>query len=189
MLGYYDVFPEKQSTDLRTVFVADDGTEDSFPPGIYLFTEYYCNVLSCDCQRLLVKCLYLLDKKSIPEEVASFNFTWNENLELPQLELLGVVDNPFLDPLHYQASYAAELMEFWHDMYCKDVPYANRLKSHYEELRTKTGVRTENVVFFLNDFVDSAARRTESSVSESPVDRNRRYKALRKSHSKRSKYK
>ena len=181
MLGYYDVFPDKQSTDLRVAFFKDDGLPSSLPFGTYLFTEYYCNNLACDCQRLLIKCLYLSDEKPKPEEVASFSYTWNENPEPGWAELIGDIDNPFLDPLHFQTEYAAELMEFWHDMFCNDERYANRLKLHYFELREKFGDRAEKLEFIRRDAIDSAA-----PLWESPMDRNRRYKALRKSQSKRS---
>ena len=46
-----------------------------------------------------------------------------------------------LDPLHQQASYAEELLDFWMEMFENDEDYAARIKRHYEELRAEIGSR------------------------------------------------
>ena len=50
--------------------------------------------------------------------------------------------NPFLDPLHRQAPYASELLDFWSTMIKRDKAYASRLERHYDEIRAEIG-RTE----------------------------------------------
>lgn len=181
LLGYYDVFPDKASTDLRVAYFTEDMPESPILSGAYVFTEYYCNDLACDCQRLLIKCLYHPNENSKPEEVATFSYTWDESLAKPWAEILGDVDNPFFDPLHFQAPCAAELMDFWHDMFCRDQRYANRLKSHYFELREKFGVQAEMPMLVRPD--------AAQPNWESPMDRKRRYQALHKSQTKRPKHK
>ena len=47
--------------------------------------------------------------------------------------------NPFLDPLHRQAPYASELLDFWIAMIKHDKAYASRLERHYDEIRAEIG--------------------------------------------------
>jgi len=55
MLGYFDVFPDKSRTELRTATFQDGTADDPLPNGTFIFTEYFCTDLKCDCQRVLVK--------------------------------------------------------------------------------------------------------------------------------------
>ena len=134
MLGYFDVFPEQRETELRTAYLPD-GDDLPFPAGTYLFTEYYCSDALCDCQRLLVKVFHVSEPESVPEEVATISYSWNEAPDDSWKDIISDVSNPFLDPFHRQAEYADELLDFWYDMVCRDRNYANRLMKHYAELR------------------------------------------------------
>ena len=134
MLGYFDVCPERSETELRTAYFPD-GDDLPFPAGTYVFTEYYCSDLSCDCQRLLVKVFHVSEPESVPEEVATISYTWNEAPDDSWKGIISDVSNPLLDQFHRQARYATELMGFWYDMVCHDHNYADRLKKHYAELR------------------------------------------------------
>lgn len=134
MLGYFDVFPEKRETELRTATFPDDDL--NFPRGTYVFTEYYCPDPDCDCNRLLVKVFHVASPNGRPAEVATISYTWDKN---SWADILSDTNNPFLDPFHYQAPFARDLMEFWHDMTTRDTAYANRLKRHYVELRGQHG--------------------------------------------------
>ncbi len=145
MLGYFDVFPERCETELRTAYFPD-GDDQTFPAGMYVFTEYYCSDLSCDCQRLLVKVLHNPSPESVPEEVATISYTWNESPDESWEFVISDVSNPFLDPFHRQAGYANELMDFWYHMVRHDHRYAERLKKHYAELRRFHGQSSEPVV-------------------------------------------
>ncbi|MCA9182135.1 MAG: hypothetical protein KDA51_11800 [Planctomycetales bacterium] len=138
MLGYFDVFPEKCETEIRTAHFSADASLP-FPHGTYVFAEFYCVDLSCDCQRLLVKALYVKTPQSKPKEVATFSYSWNDAPDDSWANIIGETTNPFLDPLHRQAAYADELMGFWYDMLCRDHEYAERLRKHYAELRRERG--------------------------------------------------
>lgn len=136
MLNYFDYFPEKTQTELRTIHFIDDRRNDSIPLGSYVFTEFYCTDLECDCQRLLVKVLRFKSARDQPEDVATISYTWNEALDDAWSFLLEEdISNPFLDPFHRQADYAMDLLELWHVMVQRDEAYAERLKRHYTELR------------------------------------------------------
>ena len=69
--------------------------------------------------------------------------------------------NPFLDPFHKQASYADELLEFWSDMVENDSAYAQRLESHYRELREKRGTSERQATAFDPSAFDVPMNREE----------------------------
>jgi hypothetical protein len=54
--------------------------------------------------------------------------------------------NPFLDPLHPQARYAPDLLEFWMSMIDSGSAYLERIKRHYDELRAVYGCRAQEPV-------------------------------------------
>ena len=175
MLGYFDVFPEKCDTELRTTYFPD-GDDLALPAGTYVFTEYYCSDLSCDCQRLLVKVFHVSKPESVPEEVATISYTWNEVPDESWKDIIGEVTNPFLDPFHRQAGFANELMDFWYDMVCHDHRYAERLKKHYAELRRIHGQSAQPMVH-----EEIPGPRRDTAIA----DRKRRSRALQKLQKKR----
>jgi hypothetical protein len=137
--GYFDVFPEKCETELRTATFAAGGADNPLPAGTFLFTEFYCTDLGCNCQRVIVKVLHLRSQDATPKDVAAISYGWNpsddETWERVNLDM----PNPFLDPFHRQASYASELLDFWKTMIECDKAYASRLERHYDEIREKIG--------------------------------------------------
>lgn len=138
MLAYFDLFPEKCATELRTVQFAEDETLP-FPPGLYVFTEFFCSDLSCDCRRVLIRALHVPQPEVKPKEVATISYCWHDSPDVLWKDVIGDSPNPFLDPFHRQASYADQLMEFWHDMFTRDANYAARVQQHYAELRRAHG--------------------------------------------------
>ncbi|TVQ04917.1 MAG: hypothetical protein EA381_00020 [Planctomycetaceae bacterium] len=147
MIPYFEKFPEKRSTELRTTRFLEGNENASIPCGTYVFTEYYCGDLTCNCQRVLIKVLRVADPEYWPEEVATappkeiatISFTWSDELDEGWEDILEDVDNPFLDPFHFQDRCAEAMMDFWYDMYQNDSDYADRLQRHYWELRHLSG--------------------------------------------------
>ncbi len=136
MLGYFEYFKEKISTELRTTtFLNGDNSPDSIPDGKFVFTEYFCTDPACNCERVLVKVLCYKSDDARPEDVATFGYTWNESNDELWTPLATEVPNPYLDPLHPQVRYANALLSFWSDMVKHDQNYSNRLQRHYRELR------------------------------------------------------
>lgn len=143
MLGYFDTFPNKTRTELRTATFANGNADDSLPGGTFIFTEYFCTDPKCDCQRVLVKVFHARSEDTRPDEVATISYSWN----LSGDDLWGTVNsgmpNPFLDPLHQQAPYASELLDFWSTMIEHDKVYASRIQRHYDEIRAEIGQTAE----------------------------------------------
>ena len=56
MLGYFDIFPERMRTELRTAAFENGNADDPLPGGTFIFTEYFCaditlaKVCHCECR-------------------------------------------------------------------------------------------------------------------------------------------
>ena len=142
MQAYFDVFPEKRTTELRTAIFANDNADDPLPAGTFIFTEYFCTDLRCDCQRVLVKVFHARSEDALPDEVATISYSWNPSTDETWDRINLDMPNPFLDPFHRRAPYASELLDFWRAMIQRDIAYASRLERHYDEIRAEIG-RTE----------------------------------------------
>ena len=144
MLGYFDVFPDKMLTEVRTASFPDAAADDPLHGATFIFTEYFCTDLKCDCQRVLVRVLRAESEDARPEEVASINYSWKPKGDGLWAKLNLGLPNPFLDPLHRQVSYATELLDFWRSMIGYDKAYASRIRRHYDEIRAEIGQTAEH---------------------------------------------
>ena len=79
MQGYFDVFPEKRTTELRTAIFADGNADDPLPDGTFIFTEYFCTDPRCNCQRVLVKVFHARSEGAPPYEVATISYSWKSS--------------------------------------------------------------------------------------------------------------
>ncbi|MBI2481209.1 MAG: hypothetical protein HYV60_21985 [Planctomycetia bacterium] len=144
LLGYFDVFPDKTRTELRTAkLTGDSGMRDVLVGGTFIFTEYFCTDTACHCQRVLVKVFRAASESARPEEVATISYSWNPDSDTIWSEVNSEVPNPHLDPLHRQAPYAEDLLDFWMAMIERDKAYALRLQRHYDEIRAEVGAPAE----------------------------------------------
>jgi hypothetical protein len=143
MLGYFDVFPDKTRTELRTATFENGNADDPLPGGTFVFTEFFCTDPKCDCQRVLVKVFRAESEDARAEEVATISYCWNPDSDDIWSAINSETSNPFLDPFHRQASYASELLDFWTTMIERDKVYALRVQRHYNEIRAEIGQTTE----------------------------------------------
>lgn len=160
VIGYFEAFPHKAQTELRTVTIPEN--VHGIPAGVYLFTEYFCTDLNCNCQRVIIK---VLNPKSEsdrnPREVATISYTWSPGDDEVWRKTNSEFANPFLDPFHRQAPFADELLEFWSDMVARDRSYAQRLTAHYLELREKKGKSERRATAFDPSAFDAPLNREE----------------------------
>lgn len=160
VIGYFEAFPRKTKTELRTAILPEGG--ETIPVGAFLFMEYFCTDLSCNCERVIIKVLHAKSESDQhPREVATISYTWNSGADEVWRMTNEEFANPFLDPFHTQSSYAAELLEFWADMVVRDKAYAERLKSHYRELREKHGKSERHATEFDPSVFDIPLNREE----------------------------
>ena len=139
---YFDHFPEKADTELRICVMFG---RDSIPDSGYIFFEFFCTNLDCDCDRVLIKVIQIDPHSTQKREVATFGYTWktvpdelSKAIELSE-EIDGKLPNPYLDPLHQQSAFAQDLMDVWEQMLQNDEAYAQRIIRHYGELRASHG--------------------------------------------------
>jgi hypothetical protein len=160
VIGYFEAFPKKSQTELRNaVFMEGLG---KIPPGVFVFKEYFCTDLSCNCERVLIKVLYLRSESDLrPREVATISYTWSRGTDEVWRKTNAEFSNPFLDPFHHQSRYAQELLEFWSDMVETDGAYAQRLQAHYRELRQKLGKSERHATAFDPSAFDAPMNREE----------------------------
>jgi len=160
VIAYFEAFPQKTPTELRNVTFPEGC--GSIPAGVFLFMEYFCTDLSCNCERVIIKVLHLRSKSDQrPREVATISYTWSPGADETWRKTNPEFSNPFLDPFHRQASCAQELLEFWSDMVERDNVYAQRLKTHYRELREKRGKSERHAPAFDPSAFDVPANREE----------------------------
>ena len=143
MQGYFDIFPDKTRTELRTATFENGNADDPLPGGVFVFAEYFCTDPKCDCQRVLVKVIRAESEGAHADEVATISYSWNPNNDDVWRNVNSDVSNPFLDPLHRQAPYASELLDFWMTMIECDKDYASRIQRHYDEIRAEIGQTAE----------------------------------------------
>jgi hypothetical protein len=180
MINYFNIFPEKSQTELRTITIFGNPNGDDLPDGTYIFTEYFCTDLNCNCNRVLIKVLQdKLDNEDV-EEVATISYSWAEDHDSAS-NFDRELENPFLDPFHFQAHYAETLMEMWYDQLQSDHNYKARLRRHYEELREECGEYEESDAFTSIRQSRRDRKRKKSPrqmVAISKADRKSRAKAL-----------
>jgi len=140
MLGYFDIFPDKAKTELRSAILSPSRMGDVDPlDGTYIFTEYFCTDLDCDCKQVLVKVFRVEPNDDPPEDVATISHCWGPHSDSTWALLNSALPSPFLDPFHPQALYASQLLDFWSHMVKRDKAYASRLRRHYGEIRAEAG--------------------------------------------------
>lgn len=139
LASYFDTFPDKSGTELRTATFLNPADDDPIPPGTYLFTEYFCTDLSCHCNRVLIKVMRFESRKSPPEDVATISYCWDLDGDEGWSVVNQDYSEPMLDPMNRQAPYAEDLLEFWTNMIENDPAYLDRIQRHYDEIRDELG--------------------------------------------------
>jgi len=142
MESYFNHFPDKAIDELYTCILF---RRDPIPDSGYVFFEFFCTNLDCDCDRVLIKVIQIDPNSTQKREVATFGYTW-KTVPDELSKAIGLSDeihnklpNPYLDPLHQQSAFAQDLMDVWAQMLQNDEAYAYRIIRHYGELRASHG--------------------------------------------------
>lgn len=193
MLAYFELFPEKRKTELRSLTIlGNEPGPFELPPGEYCFREFFCGDWDCDCKQACIQVLYKPFDQEFAQNVATISYTWAPR----STRWFKETDNPFLDPLHPQAAFAPNILKFWAKMVETDEAYAQRLKKHSQELRKYC--RENNCLADRDPTIDDETESSPSTAAmfaspkpnvtlEKPADKIRRYRGLRKAMEKRRK--
>jgi hypothetical protein len=145
MIPFYSIFPEVAQREVRCVHIAPAaaGTPDSgLQADEYLYVEYYCEDLGCDCRRVFLEVI----SRGQPGKVfASIGYGWEKESfyrkRMPWApdEARGTVRGE-LDPMNKQSEFAAAFLDLFQHVVL-DEPYRLRLRRHYRMFRDELARR------------------------------------------------
>ncbi|TWU00798.1 hypothetical protein [Stieleria varia] len=140
MESFFEAFPDLRSTEMRVLFFVDPDNmrpPDRLHDQQFLIQEFYCVDPECDCQRVVLKVIELKDPQNPTfDELATINYSWDPDDVMGKMLGMG---NPFLDPLHYQAEDAEQLLDLVHETCLSDPVFIERLQRHRRMLREHVG--------------------------------------------------
>src|SRR5207247_7229619 len=128
MMRLAGVRPDLAERESMTVFLEKDpavATPPPVPPGAYLFDEWYCVELGCDCRRVLIQ---------VSSASAVLLATISHSFEPPSENKL-IRKQTILDPLFPQSRWAIDLMDLFLYVLRIDLAYGARLVRHYQAVK------------------------------------------------------
>jgi hypothetical protein len=145
MTPFHSLFPELAQREVRCVHLgaAPDGAPESdLPSDEYIYLEFYCDDLDCDCRRVFLQVI----AKGQPGKVfASIGYGWEKEsfyrkrMPWDPDEAKGTVRGE-LDPLNEQSEFAQDFLELFRRVVL-DEPYRLRLRRHYRLSREELARR------------------------------------------------
>ncbi len=145
MIAFHSVFPELAQREVRCVHLGlapDTTPEIALAPDEYIFLEFYCDDLDCDCRRVF---LQVISKGQPGKVFASIGYGWEKESfyrkRMPWApdEAKGTVRGE-LDPLNEQSEFAEDFLDLFKRVVL-DEPYRLRLRRHYQLFREELARR------------------------------------------------
>jgi hypothetical protein len=145
MTPFHSLFPELAQREVRCVHLgaAPDGAPESdLPSDEYIYLEFYCDDLDCDCRRVF---LQVISKGQPGKVFASIGYGWEKEsfyrkrMPWDPDEAKGTVRGE-LDPLNEQSEFAQDFLELFRRVVL-DEPYRLRLRRHYRLSREELARR------------------------------------------------
>jgi hypothetical protein len=145
MTPFHSLFPELAQREVRCVHLgaAPDGAPESdLPSDEYIYLEFYCDDLDCDCRRVF---LQVISKGQPGKVFASIGYGWEKEsfyrkrMPWDPDEAKGTVRGE-LDPLNEQSEFAQDFLELFRRVVL-DEPYRLRLRRHYRLFREELARR------------------------------------------------
>ena len=139
MTPFHSLLPELAQREVRCVHLGsapDAAPEVTLPADEYLYMEFYCEDLNCDCRRVFLQVI----AKGQPGTVfASISYGWEKEsfyrkrMPWAPEEARGTVRGE-LDPLNEQSEFAQDFLDLFQRVVL-DEPYRLRLRRHYQLFR------------------------------------------------------
>ncbi len=141
MIPFYTKYPDLAVNETRTITVRG---RDDLPDGEYGFVELYCNQVSCDCRRVIIR---VMTPTTGPKIWATISFGW-ESVDfyarwMGSKESAMDCKGPSLDPINPQTKYSLVLLSLFEQL-LTDEKYVERLKKHYELFKRTTRKETDS---------------------------------------------
>jgi hypothetical protein len=145
MRPFHWLFPELAQREVRCVHIGrstDPRPEPALPADEYVYLEYYCEDLKCDCRRVFLEVI----SRGQPGKVfASISYGWEKEAfyrkrmpwdpDAAQWTVRGG-----LDPLNEQSEFAEHFLDLFQRLVL-DEPYRLRLRRHYKTFREELARR------------------------------------------------
>ena len=148
MIPFHSVLPELAQREVRCVHLGrspDAESESALPADEYIYLEYYCDDLECDCRRVLLEVI----AKGQPGKVFALityggdkESFYRKRMPWARDAARGIVRGE-LDRLNEQSEFAQEFLELFH-RFVLDEPYRLRLRRHYQLFREEVARRQKD---------------------------------------------
>lgn len=138
MIAFFTKCLETATRECRAVMIPED--QDDLPAGHYVFHEFYCGDLKCDCRRMIARVHHSHDA-GLTRPLATLSYGW----ESPAFyQAWSKSDDPSygrelasvtLDPISPQSPLAEALRDLFEWTLKEDPQLAPRFNRHYLEMR------------------------------------------------------
>ena len=145
MTPFHSLLPELAQREVRCVHLGattETTPEPALPPDEYIYLEFYCEDLNCDCRRVFLQVI----AKGQPGKVfASIGYGWEKEsfyrkrMPWDPDEAKGTVQGE-LDPINEQSEFAEVFLDLFKRVVL-DEPYRLRLRRHYRLFREELARR------------------------------------------------
>lgn len=145
MIPFHSLLPDLAQREVRCVHVgpaSGPSPKLALPADEYVYLEFYCDDLGCDCRRVLFQVI----AKDQPGKVfASISYGWEKESFYRKRtpwdpdSARGTVRGE-LDPLNAQSEFAEDFLELFRRSVL-DEPYRLRLRRHYRLFREELSRR------------------------------------------------
>lgn len=145
MIPFHSLLPELAQREVRCVHLGaspDAASELALPADEYVYLEFYCDDLNCDCRRVFFQVI----SKGQPGKVfASIGYGWEKEsfyrkkMPWDPDAARGTVRGE-LDPLNEQSEFAQHFLDLFRRVVL-DEPYRLRLRRHYRLFREELARR------------------------------------------------
>jgi hypothetical protein len=145
MTPLHSLLPELAQREVRCVHLGlapDAAAEPALPADEYVYLEFYCEDLNCDCRRVF---LQVISKGQPGKVFASISYGWEKEsfyrkrMPWDPDAARGTVRGE-LDPLNEQSEFAQDFLELFRRVVL-DEPYRLRLRRHYQVFREELARR------------------------------------------------
>ena len=145
MIPFHSLLPEVAQREVRCLHLEaspDSTAELELPADEYLYVEYYCDDLDCDCRRVLIEIIAANQPNKI---FATISYGWEKEkfyrkrIPWDPESAKGTVRGE-LDPLNEQSEFAEDFLELF-KQFVLDEPYRLRLRRHYQMFREELARR------------------------------------------------
>lgn len=141
MTSFHSLFPELAMREVRCLHF---GPGQSLPAGEYIYLEFYCEDLDCDCRRMF---LQVISPNESGRVLASINYGWEKESfyrkRMPyDPEAAPALVKGELDPINEQSEFAELLLKAF-QQFVLDETYRLRVRRHHRLFREELARRAK----------------------------------------------